>query len=226
MPTVPQAPDPVTFSSLTGSSVVASFTINGTGGASIDSKQIGYGTNSGSPQYTVSSDGSTAISGLANGTKYYFWARVHNSQGWSAWSSVRSITTYRIPDAPETPIVSDEKQTSIRVAFFDNGNGGTPILERRIWYSTTLIPAFTIGGNDVTVTGLEPGRVYRFWSQVRNSVGWSPISDAKKTATNAGAYVLDGSAGWKRAVPYIRDGGIWKMAEGYTRVAGEWKKTV
>lgn len=224
--TIPQAPDPVTFSGLTGSSVVASFTVNGTGGAPIDSKQIGYGTASGSPQNIVSSDGSTTISGLANGTKYYFWARVHNSEGWSAWSSVRSITTYRVPDAPDSVILSNVKQTKVDADFFDNGNGGTTILERQVGYGlSSSAPTASVSGNSVTITGLTPGKKYYFWSRVRNSVGWSPYSSAVSTETVAGAYVLVGTT-WKRAVPYVKVSGTWQMAEGYAKIAGEWKKTV
>ena len=223
--TVPEAPDPVTFSSLTGSSVVASFTINGNGGASIDSKQIGYGTASGSPQHIVSSDGSTLISGRANGTKYYFWARVHNSEGYSAWSSVRSVTTYKVPDAPKSVVLSNIRQSKIDANYADNGNGGTAILEHQIGYGlSSAAPTNFVSTNDASLTGLDPGRKYYFWSRNRNSVGWGPWSAVTSATLKAGAFVVDGASSL-RAIPWVRDGGVWKLAEGYVRVTGEWKKT-
>ena len=223
--TIPQAPDPVTFSSHTGTSLMASFTFNGNGGAAIDSKQIGYGTSSGSPQHIVSSDGSTSITGLANGTKYYFWARVHNSEGWSPWSSVRSVTTYRVPDAPDPVILTSIRQTKIDANFFDNGNGGTAIIERQIGYGlSSSAPTSFISGNDVTITGLSPGKKYYFWSRVRNSVGWSPWSAVKSATLIAGAVVMVGTEA-KRAVPYVKVAGVWTLAEGYVRSTGVWKQS-
>lgn len=228
--TVPQAPDPVTFSSLTGTSVLASFSINGNGGATIDSKQIGYGTASGTPQHIVSSDGSTSITGLENGTKYYFWARVHNSEGWSAWSSVRSVTTYKVPDAPKSVTISNIRQTKVHAKFLDNGNGGTTILERQVGYGlSSSAPTTFASGNDIEITGLDPGKKYYFWSRSRNSVGWGPWSASVSVTTIAGAFVtvISGTdVQVKAAVPYVRDGGVWKLAEGYVRATGEWKTTI
>jgi hypothetical protein len=91
--TVPQAPDPVTFSSVASTSLVASFTDNGNGGAAINARQIGYNkSNTITTATIISSDGSTSITGLAPGTLYYFWSRVRNARGWSNWSAVRSVT--------------------------------------------------------------------------------------------------------------------------------------
>lgn len=96
MATAPNHPSAVTLTLITSNSVFATFTDGGNNGATINSRQIGYGTNPVSTQHIVSSDRSTAITGLTPGTKYYFWARTHNSEGWSPWSARRDATTLSI----------------------------------------------------------------------------------------------------------------------------------
>ena len=89
---VPSAPSSVSISSITQTSVYGTFKANASNGPAITKYEIGYGTSSSSPQSTIASDGSTTISGLLPGTKYYFWARAYNSVGWSSWSAVSSAT--------------------------------------------------------------------------------------------------------------------------------------
>lgn len=96
MASKPSAPSAVTLSTITTNSMKATFTDGANNGDAIDSRQIGYGTNSTSPQKTVSSDKSTTITGLTPGTKYYFWARTHNSVGWGSWSASRNATTISV----------------------------------------------------------------------------------------------------------------------------------
>lgn len=88
----PSAPSSVKFTSIKATSVDATFTDGANNGDSIDSRQIGYGTNSSTPQKTISSDRSTTITGLTPGATYYFWARTHNSLGWSSWSAKSTAT--------------------------------------------------------------------------------------------------------------------------------------
>lgn len=93
---VPNPPSYITLTNVTWNSAYATFSDGNNNGSSIDSRQIGYGTNSSSPQKTVYSDRSTVITGLVPGTKYYFWARTHNARGWSGWSPRRETTTMSI----------------------------------------------------------------------------------------------------------------------------------
>lgn len=89
----PDPPGPVSLTQILYQSVYATFVDGSNNGDAIDARQIGYGTSSTTPTTIVSSDRSTSITGLLPGTKYYFWARTHNSLGWSGWSSRREATT-------------------------------------------------------------------------------------------------------------------------------------
>lgn len=85
---LPAAPSTPTVDSATQTSIHVKFNDGASnGGASIDSRQIGYGNDPNTVQTTVSSDGDDTISGLDPAKTYYFWARTHNAQGWSPWSA-------------------------------------------------------------------------------------------------------------------------------------------
>jgi hypothetical protein len=93
IPRMPAAPGAPTLSVIRHTTVNVAFT-DGYSALPIDARQIGWGTDSGSPQYTMSSDGSDTVTGLTPGRTYYFWARTHNSSGWGPWSA--SSTTRSI----------------------------------------------------------------------------------------------------------------------------------
>lgn len=95
LPTIPRlssAPSTPVLVSISQTSVYVIFT-DGTGGAPIISRQIGYGTNPTAPITTVASDGSDIVTGLNPGTTYYFWARTYNSAGYSPWSPSANTKT-------------------------------------------------------------------------------------------------------------------------------------
>lgn len=91
--TKPPTPDAPTLVTRGHNTLAVKATDNGTGGASITARQIGYGTSSSSPSSYINSSSGTA-SNLHLGTTYYFWYRVQNSEGWSNWSSRASFVTY------------------------------------------------------------------------------------------------------------------------------------
>ncbi len=229
--TVPGAPGPVTFSSLAATSLVASFTApTNSGGASVDAYQLMYNrSNTATGATTVSSDRSTAVTGLTPGTTYYFWARAHNAKGWGPWSAVRSVTTYRVPDAPGSVVVTNIEQSSVHINFTGKGNGGTPILEWQMAYNTlnTTSGASTVtwvsGG--VTLENLKPGSTYYFWARGRNAVGWGPYSTVTTARLLAGVRICVNGV-WVQAVPYVKVSGVWRPATPWGRVAGFWRESL
>jgi len=225
--TVPGAPSTPAISGIKATSVVVTFKDGSNGGDAIDSRQIRYDNNSdASSATTVSSDGSTTISGLSQGTTYYFWARTHNSVGWGPWSGRASAKTQAVPTAPQAPLLSSITATTVDVAFYPNSDGGSAITAWQIgWGNTALGPAQSVSASSPQVlTGLTPGTTYYIFVRAQNSVGWSAWSKPTMMKTVAGAYILDGST-WKLAVPYVNVGGTWKKAEAWGRVAGTWSRT-
>lgn len=226
---LPGKPSTPVISAITSTSMRVVWQSGTYGGEPPDLRQLARNTsNTVTGATIISVDGDTTVTGLSPGTKYYFWGRTHNSKGYSVWSDVSSATTLRVPDAPDSPIVSTSTQTSVVASFTDNGNGGSTILERQIAYNTsnttTGVTAVTYTGV-MTIDGLQPGTLYYFWSRVRNSTGWGPYSAVVSQRTIAGAYFNDGGV-WKEAVPYVKDGGTWKLARPWGRVAGVWKETI
>lgn len=91
---VPSPPTPKVLDTITQISAHYTFSDGSdNGGASVDSRQIGYGTDPKNVQTTINSDGDDVISGLKPGFTYYFWSRTHNVAGWSDWSSSKSAVT-------------------------------------------------------------------------------------------------------------------------------------
>jgi hypothetical protein len=227
----PKAPSTPTLSGITATSVTVKFTDGANGGDPIDARQIAYSTNSSTPTAstsypTVSSDGSTTVTGLSQGTTYYFWARTHNSEGWSPWSGRASAKTLKGPAAPPAPLLSSVRATSVDVAFSPNDDGGSSIIAYQIGYGTNATtPTTTVSATSPQyVTDLTPGTVYYFRVRAQNSVGWSAWSPATSIRTVAGAYIKVG-AETKLAVPYVRVGGVWKIAEPWVKNVGVWKRT-
>lgn len=225
--TVPSAPSKPTISEITASSMRVRWTAGSNGGAPIDQYQVGRNTVnslSGGSLFTVDTD--HVFTGLASGVTYYFWARTRNAKGYSPWSPVAYAKTIKVGDAPDQPILSDATQTSFTASFTDNGNGGSPIVERQLGWNTANT---TIGATTATYTGvmivnsLLPATTYYVWGRVRNAAGWSPWSPVSTIATIAGAYV-NVSGVWKKAIPYVKHGGVWKLARPWNRVMGVWKE--
>jgi hypothetical protein len=229
LPTFPRAspaPTKPVLSSVTSTSLFATFT-DGSGGATIDSRQLAYHTTSSITGATIiSSDGSTSITGLSPGTTYYVWARTHNAAGYSPWSPVASTTTLRTPTPPSAPTVTDITQTSVTVAWTAPPNGGSPITGYDVGYGTDPMTPTTVvaSSSPKAITGLTPGTRYYFWVRARNAVGNSAWSVTTSIVTLAAAYVKVGAV-WKFAIPYVRTGGVWKVARPWARTGGVWKET-
>lgn len=224
---VPDPPSGCSFSSLTGTSVHVTFTDGSNNGAAIDARQIGYGTSSTSTQGIVSSDRSTTITGLTPGRKYYFWARTHNSEGWSAWGPRREITTPSTPSPPAIPTMSLVTQITAHVKFKTVYDGGSPYTAYQLGYgknptfTDVIVSASPYGTN---LVNLDPGSTYYIWARARNAYGWSAWGPRGTFKTVAGARLKVGTV-WKEAVPYMKVDGVWKVVRPWSRRAGVWKES-
>lgn len=231
-PTIPR------FSSLSATSVFVTFTDGDWNGDAPDGRQIGYGTSPTTTQIIVSSDGSTNITGLSPGTTYYFWARVHNSYGYSDWGGRGSIKTHGVPAAPSAPVLTDVTQVSVAVSGTPNDNGGSPLTGYDIGYQPdpgvgdgipppapeTIVPTTGISG--WVIFGLTPNVKYNFWIRAKNVIGTGPWSERSPVTTIAGSRIKIAGSVWVNAVPYVRVGGVWKVARPWVKVDGVWQEAI
>jgi hypothetical protein len=131
-----------------------------------------------------------------------------------------------VPPAPTPLGITNIAQKSVLYRFRGNGDGGLKLSEWQIGYGTspTTPQAFIKSSGTTTVTGLQPAKVYYFWSRGRNSKGWGAWSTRSSARTIAGARVKIGKV-WKEAIPYVRVKGKWVIAEPWVRSGGKWKRT-
>jgi hypothetical protein len=231
--TVPQAPNPVQFANLSDTSVTASFTPNGNGGAAVDANSINYGTDPNNPVQNINNNNPATITGLAPGVTYYFWANQHNSVGWGPFSPRTQITTLRVPFAP-TFSVQNPAQTTVQANLTPNGDGGSAVTGRQVAYvlgvSTNVADHTNVynpatGATIFTVPNLQPGQTYTFWGRAINAYGGGDWSDPAYITTVAGAFVNVGGA-QKKAIPWVKSGGVWRIAQPWSKVAGVWKESM
>ena len=170
--TVPQAPTGVSVDQATATSLRYIFSENGNGGAAIQEWQIGYGTNSGSPQYFVGSSGTSTIGNLAEHTTWYFWSRGRNAVGWSGWSNRLQGNTLGHPTAPRTPVATPSSSVTGRVVLSwtapaTTGAGG--IVGYNIYRDGVQVNTTT--GTVTTYTGdnLTPYQSYTYQIAARNA---------------------------------------------------------
>lgn len=224
---IPKAPAAPTINSaspdqITANSMRVRFSGNDNGGSTVLEWQIQYDTSSSfnaSPK-TVSSNGTTTLTGLQPGTTYYYRARGRNAVGWGAYSSVDSGKTLTAPASPPTSVLLlVQPPTGLDVDWEPPTNlGGGAITAYDIQWSedqtftTGVLQAQTAGTvTEYEIGGLQPARTY--WVRVRannaNAVGaWStPLS----AMIPAGGKAWTG-ADWKSAVLRAWTGSLWKIA--------------
>jgi len=228
--TVPQPPTLTSVTPISSSAFHVTFNANYDGGSPIIEWQIGFGTSTFGPNFTVPSDGSDDVIGFESGQSIYFWARGRNSLGWSDWSVRGGSTTWQVPAAPTPGEYQFKTQTSVGVSFiFSQRQTDPPNLERQFRYGkdpTGVVLSGTVTMDEEVeyVYGMTPGATYYFWGRARNAVGWGPWSAVSSVDLIAGARVLVAGV-WRKAVPYVRVGGVWKVAEPWVKDVGIWKRT-
>jgi len=124
---------------------------------------------------------SATISGLNNGTTYYFWLKAKNNLGTSGFSPVASgipsASTVKPPDPQTAPsIIAGNRQFTVSWQAVED----TSVYE--VWVGTTnTTQNATKRGDDVTglstvITGLNNGTTYYVWIKAKNNIGVSGFS--------------------------------------------------
>jgi hypothetical protein len=98
-----------------------------------------------------------------------------------------AILAAKLADAPVNLGDNTATTTAYQIALtWDDGsyNGGTPVIDYRVWYSVSgennfVIFSDTVLTSDSIITSLTVGTTYDFYIEARNLVGYSPVSDTK-----------------------------------------------
>lgn len=139
------------------------------------------------------------------------------------------------PSPPGTPTVINNLPTSLSISWpasSDDAGSAIDAYLLRYWPnpegSGQYIDHSQQNNTSRVVTGLQPGKEYRFVVYAHNGAadngGYSNVSGALVVRTRAGVRIkVDGV--WKLAIPYVKVEGAWKMAIPYVKDNGAWKMT-
>jgi hypothetical protein len=187
-PTTPGAPIIRSLDQITNTSVRVWFEGTTDGGSPITGWQLQYApTSNFSGAVTVSSNGTSTITGLSPNTTWYFRARGLNAMGAGAWSSVASATTHDVPGGV-TNTVGALTHNSGQVSFSGIDTNGSAITDYELQLSTSssftsILQSATGAGVPPTKTwtGLSRLTTYYHRTRLKNTYGWGPYTTASFT---------------------------------------------
>ena len=183
----------VTQNSATGGGNVTS-----SGGATVTERGVCWGTNH---NPTINDDHASGgsgtgvftaqITGLQSGTAYYLRAYAINAQGVAYGNEVVFTTSANSPTVT-TSQVSNIAQTSAMGGGNVTNDGGSPVMQRGICWSTNHNPTVSgshadsgsgIGAFSVEISGLNPNTTYYVRAYATNSTGTSYGNEVSFTTT-------------------------------------------
>ncbi|MDP2855383.1 MAG: CFI-box-CTERM domain-containing protein [Smithellaceae bacterium] len=169
---VPAAPSGLSASTVSATAINLSWTDNSTNetGFKVEMKTGAGGSYS---QLGTVSAGATGanITGLTEGTTYYYRVRAYNADGDSAYSNEANAIT--LPAAPSGLSASSASATSINLNWTVNSSSETGFkVEMKTGAGgsySQLVPTVSAGATGATVTGLTTGTTYYY--RVRAYIG-------------------------------------------------------
>ena len=158
------------------------------GGSPVSGYNVYQGTSAGGETGTpVNSSPVTAtsytVTGLVNGTTYYFKVTAVNQVGEGPGAEAKTVPV-TVPEAPAgLAAVAGNGQVTLSWAA-PASDGGSPVTGYDLYVGTTAdfngtTPLTKVAGTAVTVTGLVNGTTYYFKVTAVNQVGEGPGAEAK-----------------------------------------------
>ena len=190
-PTTPSAPS----ASASGSSSISISWSSVAGAAYYELYRNTSNSSSAASLVYTNSSTSTADSGLASGTQYYYWLKACNDAGCSGFSSSANATTnVAIPNTPSSISASVNGSSSITISW-SNVTGATDYQLYRNTSSSSSSASLvsTYSSTSATDSGLASGTQYYYWVKACNSAGCSNYSSYTSGTTDvisAGDYLL------------------------------------
>jgi titin len=178
-PAAPTAPRTLTATPGSGQ-VRLSWLLPASNGGAVVTDYIIQRSANGTSGWVTISDGvrtttSYTVTGLVNGTRYYFRVLAKNATGSSPASNVVNAIPRTVPGAP-SGLRATPRLRSVTLTWNAPATGGAPITDYIIQRSTngTTWTTVTDGlstARTYTVTGLSSGVTYRFRVAARNAAG-------------------------------------------------------
>lgn len=131
------------------------------------------------------------VTGLTNGTKYYFAVKANNPGGDSPYSNVVSAAPYTVPGAPVDAAAEAGNQTATVTFGAPADDGGSPIIRYDVEdHEGNLVAQGT--SSPIQVTGLTNGQTYTFKVYAVNQAGRSAASNVTNEVIPAAPAPGDG----------------------------------
>jgi hypothetical protein len=150
------------------------------GGAAITDYLIQRSTSATTGWVSLSDGVSTAtaytVSGMPNGTRFYFRITARNSAWWGAWSATVSAIPRTVPSAPRTPTTTVSGTTATVSFLAPLSNGGAAITGYTATCTSSNGGTTRTGSriaSPVTVANLTPARTYTCTVRATNPAGTS-----------------------------------------------------